>query len=256
MLVEVSGVLFHYRVKGSGGVPVLLLHGWGRDASYWDLLVDSLSGCDCSFYSVDLPGFGLSAPPPEVWGVEGYAGFLCGWMESIRPMAEWVVVGHSFGGKVALCLGRWYPVRRLVLLASAGVVAHKSWSIRFRNSLLRFIKRVLKLTVRTDLADRILEQYRTRYGSSDYRAAQGIMRAVLVRAVSEDVTSWLPEVQMPVLLIWGEQDSATPLVSAKLMQQLLSKARLVILKGVGHDLMAERPLEVIKLVKQNLKEMR
>lgn len=255
MLVERSGILFHYQVKGSGKIPVLLLHGWGRDASYWQRLVVDLENRDLNFrfYLVDMPGFGISAPPPKIWGARDYADFLSAWMRDEAPQENWIVIGHSFGGKVALFLARIYQrISSLILLASAGVVARRTWPIRIKIAGMRCLKKLLSVVAPAELVDRILEIYRMRHGSIDYQMARGVMRAVLVRTLSEDVTAWLPEIRVPALLIWGREDSATPISGAQVMQRLLPQAQLKIIEKVGHDLLSACPDRVLELIKENL----
>ena len=98
----------------------------------------------------------------------------------------------------------------------------------------------------------LLENYRTRYGSYDNHHACGIMRAILVRSLTEDVTVFLPTIQVPVAMLWGQLDEATPFQGAQIMQQLLPRAQLVALATAHHDLMEECPEQVVKLVKQVL----
>jgi len=85
---------------GTGAARVLALHGWGRTRA--DLL-PAVEGRDALV--PDLPGFGASPPPPTAWGSREYA-------EQLAPLlAEggWTVVGHSFGGRVAVQLAAGCP---------------------------------------------------------------------------------------------------------------------------------------------------
>ncbi len=266
MLIIRAGVHFHYQVTGSGPQPVLLLHGWGREASYWQPLVDGLaqrSAGRYKFYAVDLPGFGLSSTPQTAWGSEEYAHFLADWMQELEPTGRWVVLGHSFGGKVALYLVRWLmqnhrqaAIRQLILLDSAGIKTTPTIRQRLRSLLAKGWRCAIELGGRWQLwrTDAALARWRQRFGSDDYNAATGLLRQILVRVVAEDVSGWLASVLLPVLLIWGQQDRATPLAQGQLMAQQLPQARLVVLPQVGHDplINAELIIQVVSLISNQL----
>jgi pimeloyl-ACP methyl ester carboxylesterase len=79
-----------------------------------------------------------------------------------------------------------------------------------------------------------LESYRKKTGSQDYRNASGVMRATLVKLVNEDLRHLLPAVDAPTLLLWGENDTDTPLASGQIMQQLIPQAQLIIFTNAGH----------------------
>ena len=219
-----NGRLFGER-SGTGEPWVLALHGWRR--TYRDFAA-TLDGLDA--VALDLPGFGASPPPPEAWGGAEYAKAVVPVIETMA--APVVVVGHSFGGRVAVHLAAARPdlVRALVLtgvplLRSPDAPASKP-AAAFR--LARWLNR------RRLLSDERMEQYRQKYGSEDYRLATGVMRAVHVRAVNETYEEQLDAVRCPVELVWGDDDTAARLSVAKLAEQRLADARLRVISGAGH----------------------
>ena len=78
------------------------------------------------------------------------------------------------------------------------------------------------------------EKMKKKYGSADYASASDKMRAVMVRAVNEDLTYPLPEIDAPTLLVWGENDDATPLSDGKTMERLIPDAGLIVMPESGH----------------------
>ncbi len=80
----------------------------------------------------------------------------------------------------------------------------------------------------------ILEKYRKKSGSNDYQNAKGIMRQILVKVVNEDLSRKMPKIKAPTLLIWGENDTITPVKYGEIMERLIPNAGLVILKNAGH----------------------
>ena len=79
-----------------------------------------------------------------------------------------------------------------------------------------------------------MEAIRQRHGSADYRAATGVMRAVLVRSLGEDYASALQRLSCPVELVWGDDDAAAPLEVARRLEAQLASAHLVVCPGAGH----------------------
>ena len=160
--------------------------------------------------ALDLPGFGASPPPAEAWGAADYAravGEVLGDMEG--PI---VLLGHSFGGRVGLHLATQRPasVGALILTGVPHLVASEGQRVRISPA----YKAIRSLHRMRIVSDDAMERARQRYGSADYKAAQGIMRQVLGRAVSETYEEQLDAVQCPVHMIWGADDTAAPLPMA------------------------------------------
>lgn len=229
MPLEMIGGLFGERFGGSS--PVLALHGWGRDRRDWATVLASTGGL-----ALDLPGFGASPPPAVPLGAAGYAALLEPVLQAFGGPV--VVVGHSFGGRVAVHLAVRQPeaVRALVL---AGVPLVRLGGTRARLSprfrAIRFARR-LRL-----ISERSLEQARRRYGSTDYREASGVMRQVLVRIVGESYEAELAALACPVHLVWGEDDRVVPPTVATRALTLVPSGKLTLLAGVGHDSPTQAP---------------
>jgi pimeloyl-ACP methyl ester carboxylesterase len=219
-----NGRLFGART-GTGAPWVLALHGWQRTHRDFSR---TLEGIDA--IAVDLPGFGASPPPAAAWGGAGYAEALLAVLEAFeRPP---VVLGHSFGGRVAVHLAAAHPdrVHALVLtgvplVRPAGVVRPKvAWQFKVARA----------LHTRKLVSDARMETMRQHYGAADYRNASGIMRAVNVVAVNETYEQQLAVIECPVELVWGDDDTAAPVAVAEQAAALLPTATLTRLPGVGH----------------------
>ena len=211
---------------GTGTPWVLALHGWRRDHRDFEAVL-SPPGLDA--VALDLPGFG-SAPAPEVpWGTPEYATAVAAMLDEMA--ARVVVLGHSFGGRVALHLAANRP-DRVVGLVLSGVPFYRPAGTRSAPPLR--LKVLRALATRGLVGQARLEAMRHRYGSDDYRAASGVMRDVLVRTLSEDYTWVLGAIGCPVELVWGDDDTAAPLAVAERAARELADARLVVCKGAGH----------------------
>jgi pimeloyl-ACP methyl ester carboxylesterase len=235
MLKSFGSPPLFYEASGSEPPEVVALHGWARDRSDFAAALKGLPAI-----SVDLPGFGMTPPPPQPWGSIEYAEHVGRLVESLqRPV---VLVGHSFGARVAVRLAARMPaaVRSLVLtgapLAKTGQPARKA-ALGYR--LARAAHR------RGLLSDEAMERGRRRYGSRDYAAAQGVMRAILVGVIAESYDEDLARLEQPVTLVWGAGDADVPLAVANLTAQRLRDATVVVQDGVGHDLPWRSP-EVLR----------
>ena len=222
------------RFFGTSTPRVLALHGWGRDGADFTDALDGISAI-----APDLPGFGYSPAPVKVWGAADYADQLVQLLAAMDPPV--VVVGHSFGGRVAVCLAARYPeqISGLVLSGAPLVRVQSEASPRLSYRLIRWGHR------RGLVSDDRMESLRRQSGSSDYRAARGVMRSVLVKVVNESYEEQLNATSVPVDLIWGADDQQVPVERARLAHRRLEESgcevRLRILEGVGHDLPLSRP---------------
>jgi pimeloyl-ACP methyl ester carboxylesterase len=225
-----SGQVF---VERSGDEPpeVIGLHGWRRSRT--DLL-PALR--EFSYASFDLPGFGHSPEPTPGLGAPGYATICAGVLTELTP-EPCVVVGHSFGGRVAVCLAADRPdlVSGLVLtgvpLVRHGTASKPKLGYRVGRSLHRHGL----------VSDTRMEAFRQKYGSVDYRAASPVMRTVLVEAVAESYENQLRRLRCPTTLVWGARDTAVPPAVAEAAVAITPNANLIVLDDADHDLPLTHP---------------
>jgi pimeloyl-ACP methyl ester carboxylesterase len=245
-LAVVDGREVYYRAQGAGP-PCLLLHGWGVSSETFAGLGSALQ-VRFAVTAVDLPGFGWSAPPPSAWGSLDYARHVERFMQ-VMTMPSAHVLGHSFGGRVALALAAHFPgrVRRLVLVASGGIRPRRTARYYLRLGAARLAGRVLSPALWGRQGRSLQEALRRRLGSRDYQRA-GAMRPTLVRLVNEDARELLPRVQAPTLIVWGSRDQEVPEASVRIMAQGLPGARLEIFEGAGHFPFADMPERFVQVV--------
>ncbi len=208
---------------GTEPSTVLALHGWRRDRSDFRQVLDGLDAL-----AVDLPGFGASPPPPRAWGGAEYARAL---EPVLDQMAERVVIaGHSFGGRVAVHVAVTYPDRVAGVMLAGVPLLRVTASTKSPLSF-RVAKALNRIGIVSD--DR-MEARRRQAGSSDYRAASGVMRDVFVHLVHETYETELAQISAPVELVWGDDDTASPLLVAHRAAELISHPSLTVLQGAGH----------------------
>jgi pimeloyl-ACP methyl ester carboxylesterase len=222
------------------GVPtVLALHGWRRDHHDFACIFDDRESATPAAIAPDLFGFGATPAPPEPWGTEEYARQLLPLFTEPGLLSDRiVVVGHSFGGRVAVRLQGLVPDRIERLVLSGVPLLDRAGGRRRPATGYRVVRMLHRVGL---LGDARLEAARHRYGSADYRAAEGVMRGVFVRVLAEDYAELLETIACPVQLVWGEGDTEVPVEVAVRARPLFPSATLLTLPGVGHLTPTEAP---------------
>ncbi|MDE6555887.1 MAG: alpha/beta hydrolase, partial [Duncaniella sp.] len=128
-----------------------------------------------------------------------------------------------------------------ILVDAAGIKPRRSFGYYRKVYTFKAMKRLMYLVYGREEAERRLDRRRAKAGSSDYAQASPMMRRILSKVVNEDLTSELPKIKAPTLLIWGENDTATPLSDAKKMERLIPDAGLVSYPGCGHYSFLDNP---------------
>jgi pimeloyl-ACP methyl ester carboxylesterase len=239
-----EGALFA-EVIGDGHPRVLALHGWGRRGADYR---PSLDGIDA--LALDLPGFGASPPPEHAISAAGYAELIAPLLDEFETPP--VVVGHSFGGRVAVCLASARPdkVGKLVLTGSPLVRLAPALKPSLGYRLLRRLNRLHLLS------DKRMDEIRRNRGSPDYRAATGVMRDVLVRVIGESYEPELRSLRSRVYLLWGSEDREVPVEVAEAVLRTIREgggnAELEVIPGVGHLLPIEAPDDLRRVVEEAL----
>lgn len=245
MEIIVEGIPVNCTDIGEGPQTAVILQGWGTNESLYADMARRLSG-DMRVILPELPGFGNTPEPSEPFDAADYARFV---LELLRAMGikRTHLIGHSNGGRIImkLCTMPHEGVEfdRLVFIDSAGVVPKKSRRAKIRQTLFKAGKKLLAPFPGA------LEKYKSRHGSADYRSASPIMRRTLVKLVNEDFTPLMPGIKNPSLLIWGTEDTATPISDARIFESLLPDAGLVEVKGAGHYSYLEQPDFVYRVLK-------
>lgn len=238
--IDIDGVSLHYRDSGETGLaPVIIMHGWGCN-------VDTVASIENIFrgkmrvINIDLPGHGKSSEPPSVWGVEDFTTMIEKFI-SMLNLKKPSLVGHSFGGRISILLSSRGEVDKVLLVDSAGIKPKRNLSYYWKVYSFKAMKHAMMLLLGKEKGQRAVEKLRGKKGSADYRNSSPRMRAIMSRCVNEDLRHVMPSIKAPVLLIWGEDDTATPLSDAETMKRLIPDAGLVSFPGCGHYSFLDNP---------------
>lgn len=221
MFKKIKNIKINYKQYGKGE-DIVLLHGWGQNIEMMKPLGDNF----IDHYRVtiiDLPGFGLSSEPDYAYTVFDYTEVVHDLLSDLK-IENPIIMGHSFGGRIAIIYASKYKVNKLVLFGSP-CVRHEYKS--FKQSFYKKMKNIKILKP-------IVNIMKNHVGSTDYKNASPIMKEILVKTVNQDLSEYARKIKCSTLLIWGENDEAVPVDEARELDNLLSDSALIILPGTHY----------------------
>lgn len=231
--LEINGHKIAYYDSKEGQEICYVLHGWGANIESVMPIVNTLKD-RYRVIAYDSYGHGHSQEPSQVIGGQEYADLLRAIVDHFGAKPSFFV-GHSFGGKTLTLFASQYPdlVKKLVLVDASGVLPKRGLDYYLKVYSFKTLRWIYQtLFFWKDPSERTKAFY-SKFGSDDYQNSQGLMRKVFVKVVNEETSQVFGEIKAPTLLIWGDKDQATPLYMAKVFEEKIPDAGLVVLEG-GH----------------------
>lgn len=250
MQAVVDSLLTHYEVHGKGRA-VLLLHGWGDSAAGLQRLQGTLAKKH-KVIALDLPGFGDSQAPNEAWGLDNYAYFIEQFLAKIDAKQLKAIIGHSNGGAIAIrgMARGWLSADKLVLLASAGIRGEYKGKVKAVRLVAKAGK-ALTMPLPKKLKEKLRRKVYKTVGS-DMLVAEHLQET-FKRIVTDDVRADASHLSLPALLIYGDQDEATPLKYGRIFNEAIKGSRLEVVPGAGHFVHLDEPQKVTAVIESFLK---
>ena len=255
--VKVGGHRMHYEVEGPADGPVVVLvHGLGGRAEDWRNLAPYIAKAGFRVYLPDLIGYGRSQKPADFsYSVHDESAVVLGFLDALG-LRQVDLGGWSMGGAIAQHVAAEHPerVRRLRLFDSAGLFVLPAWDTRLFTP---------GNPAELDQLDALLMPHPPKVPAfvardilrvSDHRAWI-IHRALAAMLTGQDATDkLLPQLKMPVLIVWGAEDKITPLSLGQTMRQMLPQSELDVVPGCGHlapgQCAAQMAPKVVAFIKQ------
>lgn len=248
MQVVVNGLLTQYERIGSGK-SVVILHGWADSLKGWQPFAQKLAANGYEVVVCDLPGFGATQKPKSAWDLTDYAQFVQAFVNKIG-ITSYAFIGHSHGGAIAIRgVGRGIlQTERLVLLASAGV---RGEDISAGLVAITKLGKVLSAPLPTSWQNKLRASLYAKVGS-DMLVAEH-MQDTFKRIVADDVRDDATKINVSTLLMYGSEDTATPVKYARLMNNAIEGSKLYVLPEVGHFIHNDAEGVVLAEVKEFLR---
>ena len=229
MKIKVENLEINYIQYGEGA-DIVLLHGWGQNIQMMQPLGNNFSD-RFRITILDLPGFGESQEPEVAWNIDKCELFLEEFFKKTN-IKKPIMIGHSFGGRLAIRYSARNPISKLVLFGSPCIRIQENLSLG-----VKILKKLKSLPGMNGIGE-----YMKKYiGSRDYKAASPVMRQTLVNVVNEDLSKYAREIEEPTLLIWGDHDMEAPLNDAKELEKIMVDAALIVLPGTHYAYLENLP---------------
>jgi pimeloyl-ACP methyl ester carboxylesterase len=273
------GYAIQYTVVGTGQ-PIVLIHGFGASIGHWRKNIPALAEAGYQVFAIDLLGFGGSDKPPLAYTVELWVELIRDfWAENIQKPAFFV--GNSIGGLLCLMLLAQHPEIAAggILLNPAGGLNHRPEELNLPLRLVMgtFAKLVSSQRFGSWMFDQVRQKTRIRnslkqvyrdpdaitdelvdllHEPSCHPGAQQVFASILTAPPGPRPIELLPQIEVPLLVLWGDADPWTPITGAEIYRQAKTThpVEFVSISNTGHCPHDERPEVVNALLVQWLSQ--
>lgn len=227
-------------------INLIILPGWGGSHETWRNFVAAVGMNFDNITVIDLPCFGDSPCPTEVWGVDDYVDYVKKEIIKLNYKGKVVLLGHSFGGQVAASLVvSDVDVVDALILSGAAIIRPKYIIKRF---VLGIVAKTGKLIFKLPMIEK-LDIFAKKFlykiiRSKNYADSNGIKRKIFMKVIRENKEHLLPQIKIPTLILWGQKDSFVPLKYGKKIHRSIPGASMYIVKNGSHGLHIKNILEI------------
>lgn len=231
-------VNYYSSIVSNSDYNIIFIHGWLSNSKVWFHLMHALNKIGLSSYALDLPGFGGSQIPNISVDNNFYARTVEEFINKLN-LKNVILVGHSNGGAIAVKLQVQSNVcKKMILIDSAGI-RRMTFSKITKNTLAKVLKPVFKLPLLKNLRKKIY----TAMGAEDYINSEYLQKTYN-NVISEDISGLYKYIEIPTLIIWGNQDKATPVSYAHFINENIKNSELKLIDA-GHFPFVDKPDSVI-----------
>lgn len=232
---------------------ILIIRGWKSKKKNWRKTIEILEKNGFEVLSPNLPGFTKKLPLKKPWRIDDYKNWLIDYLED-KDWAKFNVLGHSFGGAIAIKIAKEKPekVEKIVLVAPA-IFGTKS----FKNIIFYIIARVINFFISLPIFKNNSQKIKKKlslYGIKEYYFERGVMAKTLKNLSKEDFKEDLKNIYQDTLIVWGRRDRSVSIKYAKKLKKFLKNSKLLILKEIGHHPQIEKPKEFTEIIIKFLKD--
>lgn len=232
---------------------IVLLHGWGSNPNRWKVVRESLEKNGFTVHVPYLPGFDINNPIKKPFTIDDYSLWLKDYIKKIDSPHVFLI-GHSHGGRIIARYMFKYgqKISKIVLIGAAGLPQELSLHKKLIKKMVdKYRKNVYKILPK--IMYNILQHFIYKIlGESDYITLNKIMKITMNNMLHHDSTNDYASIKIPTLLLWGDQDSYTPLSMGKKLSHIIDNSTLITIKGGAHGLHLTHPTLVAKYILKHL----
>lgn len=233
----VDNLTIQYQEFGNGENTILLLHGWGQSHAFWKTFAQRLSA-NYHVYTVDLPGFGLSQEPHTMWSVKEYARFIRE-LIVVLHISDPIIIGHSFGGRIASVYVSRYPVKKLVLYSNGGLPQKGLHKKLYRHFFVRFGRHLFpNLLYQSQTTIFKPKQYHNNIILNKERSRR--MLAIYAQP-TPNLKEYFEKITAETLIISGKKDYLVEPQMGRKIHRLITNSHLVEIPDATHFAHLESP---------------
>ncbi len=239
--VKINNYEYNLYYNANGNIerePLVMLHGWGVDSSIFSDLINELN-----YYviTIDFLGFGKSDQPIQPLKLDDYVEQVNQVIKQLK-LKNINLLGHSFGGRVAIKYNYYYNINNLILVDSAGI-RHKSLSLTLKIMKYKFLKKIYLYTNKEKYNNLINNS-----GSRDYKLLSPIMKQTMSNIIKIDLKKYCIDTRTKTLLLWGANDDETPITDSYILHEILYDNKLVIFYKSGHFPFLDEKEKFIRII--------
>ena len=225
-----------------GTVKIFILHGWAthkQTDQKWQPFVDELKQQGLHAQVLKIPG--LSAPLDEVWDLDMFVTWL---EKELQDEKNVILIGHSFGGQIASRYAATHAgkVQKLILIDSSGI-RDNTLKARAKRTIFWCMAKIGKVFFQQEWIRGVLYKLAR---EKDYKNAPPLLRRTMSTILDDEVVRDLPNISAPTTIIWGENDTVTPLWMGKQFARLIPNNSLHVIDGARHSPQFTHTKEVVK----------
>ena len=243
MYFEDKNNKIYYEKYGNKKDVIIILPGWGFTRPTFNYLIDNLSRNN-TVYIIDYPEFGKSKLKLENQTIYDYTNSIYKLIKK-EKIKNPTIIAHSFGGRITTLLSAKLnlKIKQLILIDIA--------SIKPKKTITQIIKKYLFKILKHIYMPKWLFSY---FASTDYANLNPKLRSTFKNIVNEDLTKYLKNIKEKTLIIWGDNDNATPIKDAYKIRKEIKKSELIIYKSASHYSYLDYPYLTLKIIEEFLKE--
>lgn len=235
----------YFEISPKNDKTILIIHGWSKKGGEsWLRTGELVAQHGFRVLIPDLPGFGASREPDQAWAIEEYSRFIALFVKRAQ-LKKPVLLGHSFGGQIALHITAQNPelIEKVILVAPA-IIRDRQFDNPSLRSRLAFLlgkgKKYAPQWLRKKLA--------SFFESPDFRGLSSRMQGIMKKIIKQDLRHICPSISVPALIVWGDRDRLTPIQQGYELNRLIKQSLFEVFPGVSHGVHLQIPRQLATLI--------